>query len=1495
MNRFLLIVTFIVSVSTSLLAQRKMETLDRGLVAVKVSNGVYASWRIPGDEWFDVTYNLYRDGVKVNSEPLTVSNYTDTKGTASSTYTVKAVVKGVEQAACAPVAVWGQQYLEIPMKNVIKNGADVTSAYSLNDASVADLDGDGVMEVIVKRMNTDFSASNTNYTLFQAYKLDGTLLWTLDMGPNLINSGHVETNCMAFDFDEDGKAEVVFRGTDGTILPDGTVLGNATINYRELYNQEYQCYGDEFLVVMEGATGKLIDQVIFDAKTDGTGNNLARRSAAFWWDGNSKAYGHRANKFHFGAPYLDGRHPSISLVRNCYTNLHAAAYDLINGKLVLRWANWCDDPSSIYYGQGYHNSSVVDVDLDGRDELCQGNMVIDDNGQWLSSTGLGHGDALHFSDMDPYRKGMESFRCLESNPGAVYVDAATNEILFRWVRGNDNGRCMAGNFTDQYPGFELWTTDNKLWSASTSRSADQVVQNGCTGVTMNYRIFWDGDVLHETFNYASSGDANPTYGINPSVYKWGNSKPIFTASGCGTNNHSKGTPCMQADILGDWREEMILRTTDDRALRIYTTVTPTEHRNYSLLYDHQYRQAVYWQMNGYNQPPHISYYMGDEFLLPPPPVCTNGKTEITNTLSSAQNGKFVLMAQTSNTDVAVSGSVQPENVMINTPADYKVSGGTWMGDMRLIKMGLGHLTLTGGTYNYSGNTELWYGETTLESDLPSSPVVMKRFAELNTSATLSKGISMEHGAILRPAGAGVYGSLTTSALTMQGGAVLELDLAVDGKQMDVIKVDNLVLGGANAVGATPVIRFVKSASGTVTPGEYTIISVAKKLEGDVSAATVEGLEGIPHQLTTVGSNVVLIVSAMRSATDVLWSGANGSIWNLNDVKNFVTPAGVTDVFVTGDRVTFDATGAVQTVEVEGNVEPSVVTFDGEKNYTLSGSGKISGATQLVKKGTGTLYINNTNDFTGGVSIEEGTVSISALSDAQNIGALGAFTEESGKFYIGGGATLKTTATLTNATPIQVGEGGIIENNSTFTQNAVISGNTLVKNGTGQLTLAAYTSLKRVELNSGTLKIMPEYQGQTCLGDTVVLRGGTLQFDESSYSYCSSYPAWLVPEGANATARLDSRCNYRGTLHGSGTLTIYVPAYYRTYMMGDWSKFTGTLNATGAKSASYPIVMANTYGMPNATFNIPNAGDVVQLGNDNSAVTGTFTVGKLTGNGTLASGSNSNNTFAAGSLNENFTFNGISNAKLMKVGTGVMTLTANTGSGPIVVSEGSLEVNNSSTSTTSASGTSTIEVLEGATLYGRGYMGNTRVTVRNGGTFRPGRNFAGALTLQGHLNLDEGGVLEFRINNATSSTPNSSITTTGALLLGGTVRILARDDYEPKVGDTFTFWNSKSYNKSYTPTIELPELPAGMKWDTSQLCTKSGTVTVVQDETGIGSLEFDDEVEVTLYALDGKPVTSFSCLYGMVYANAAAAEIPNGIYMIRIHNGENTMVKKYLKR
>ncbi|MCA1745077.1 MAG: rhamnogalacturonan lyase [Bacteroidales bacterium] len=457
-RNFRIIVSWVVVLMLQLVSlqqawgQRKMEDLDRGLVAVNTASGVFLSWRIQGCEWHNTTYNLYRDGTKLNDAPLSVSNYQDAAGSTTSSYTVTAVVNAIESAPSAPATAWNQQYLEIPLKYR-------QDGYEINDATAADLDGDGQYEIIVKRIYKDWANASAPFSFFEAYKLDGTFLWEINVGPNILPD--VEINLAAFDLDEDGKAEVFMRTSEGTIFGDGMQIGDTDgdgkTNYRSSVgtaaNMQYMNEGPEFLSLIDGETGAELDRVDF----------IARGSSSDWGDN----YGHRASKYFFGAPYLDGKKPSLFIGRGIYTKTIMRTYDVVNKKLVFKW-EFNSGNSGPYYGQGNHNYTIADVDGDGCDEIAWGSMTVNNDGTGLYSTDLGHGDAMHVGDLDPYRKGIEIFKCLEESPawGTVLYDGASGEILIHNVRTSDTGRACAANISDDIKGKAVWG-GAKMYSAST--------------------------------------------------------------------------------------------------------------------------------------------------------------------------------------------------------------------------------------------------------------------------------------------------------------------------------------------------------------------------------------------------------------------------------------------------------------------------------------------------------------------------------------------------------------------------------------------------------------------------------------------------------------------------------------------------------------------------------------------------------------------------------------------------------------------------------------------------------------------------------------------------------------------------------------------------------------------------------------------------------------------------------------------------------------------
>ena len=483
------------------------------------------------------------------------------------------------------------------------------------------------------------------------------------------------------------------------------------------------------------------------------------------------------------------------------------AYDVdpSTHELVERWRWNCSEPGA-WYGQGYHNYSIADVDWDGRDEIVFGSMVIDDNGLGLSTTGLGHGDSHHVGDFDPYTHGQEIFACNEDNPNNNFRDATTSKIYYRTTGGNDDGRANMGNFIDEYPGAQGVTSrDPNLVGGASHAAIDGDSKNTVT-ITQNFRIFWDGDLCDESFDY---NNGKNTQGA---IYKAREGR-IALLEGSKTNNDTKGTPCYQGDIFGDWREEVMMRDADNN-IRIYTTDIPTPWRNYTLWHDPQYRNAMVWQMCGYNQTPHQSYFIGEYegITLPPPPVTMTGRTEITNgaTIGHDTDGKHIILCLTDNMTVGAADGVKPSVLTVNTPSwvqghnnnnnittqyfTHTISGGSFAGDMRLTKQGDGTLKMPASEHTYTGATDVWAGTLECDGTLTDSHVWLNRFARLITAnGKFPKGISMDYAAELIIGDDKAPAEVRTSTLSLGFGAVVDIDLFSDGVNSDRVIADKLTI------------------------------------------------------------------------------------------------------------------------------------------------------------------------------------------------------------------------------------------------------------------------------------------------------------------------------------------------------------------------------------------------------------------------------------------------------------------------------------------------------------------------------------------------------------------------------------------------------------------------------------------------------------------------------------------------------------------------------
>ena len=716
-------VTFTIAGSAS--AQRYMEKLDRGLVAVKSGSGYFLSWRLFGTDPQDTTFgfNVYRGTAKLNATVITNStNYQDTAG-GSGTYTVKAVTNGVEGETSAPAIVIDNAYLNIPITAPPSgtNAGGGSYSYSANDASIGDLDGDGQYELVLKWDPSDARDNEmSGYTgtcILDGYKLDGTKMWRIDLGKNIRAGAHY-TQFLVYDFDGDGMAEVAMKTAPGT--KDGTGAFLKTGDAAGADNTK------SYVSTSGATTGKITSgpewYTVFAGKTGAelaTINYLPGRGAVAVW-GAIQGIASPAGDLGWGddtvcnfvdrhlasVAYLDGERPSLIPCRGYYWRSALWALDWRDGKLTQRWlfdtaavpgAKGKDgkilQSSQGYESQGSHSVRQGDVDGDGFDEIVYGSMTVDQDGQGLYSTGLRHGDALHFSDLDPNRPGLEVWMVDEqtSENGGIashFQDAKDGTIIWEDMKSGDNGRGCTGPLIAGTTGWQMWSGAGGLWDASHKNV-------GSVPGSDNFTIWWGAELNR----FLENGTSITPYGSGGGTG--------LSASGCTSNNGSKSDPALTADIFGDWREEVVYRTNGNDALRIYTTTTPTTHRLYTLMHDPIYRMSVATENVAYNQPPEPGIYIGPNMTLPetkpnikyygtgPIPIGGTGGTPATGGAGGTTGG-VVGGSVTSSDTGGIGGTVTPDT----SPA----GGSTTASNTTATETGGGGATGNGNTSPSGGTT-----------------------------------------------------------------------------------------------------------------------------------------------------------------------------------------------------------------------------------------------------------------------------------------------------------------------------------------------------------------------------------------------------------------------------------------------------------------------------------------------------------------------------------------------------------------------------------------------------------------------------------------------------------------------------------------------------------------------------------------------------------------------------------------------------------------------
>ncbi|MFO1488550.1 MAG: autotransporter-associated beta strand repeat-containing protein [Verrucomicrobiota bacterium] len=1478
--RRLVFSTGLLFVTCHALAQRQLENLGRGVIAMRTNaTQVYVGWRLLGTDPDNAGFNLYRvtGGVtnKLNGNPLTNStDYVDAPANlaVANAYFVEPVFNGIPQPPSAaytlPANAPTQQYLNIPLQlppgGTAYDGVPYT--YNANDCSVGDVDGDGEYEIIVKwdpsnSQDNSFSGFTGN-TYLDCYKLNGTRLWRIDLGPNIRSGAHY-MDFMVYDFDGDGKAELMCRTAPGAKDGAGNYLGGAakwqnangarpvfndTDDYR--FNNPnanttngYVLAGPEFITVFKGLDGSELASSTWYPKRDPDNNEdnpTAARINTVWGDG----YGNRLDRFLAGIAFLDGKRPSGIFCRGYYTRAYVTAWDWRGGTLTKRWS-FNSDPSNLNYkGQGAHSLSIGDADDDGKDEIIYGAASIDDDGKGLYSTGLGHGDAEHFSDMNPWRPGKEIWMVHE-DPGSYgpngleFRDSKTGALIFGVDgQGADVGRGVAYDIDPRFRGYEMWGARGGLMSATG-------VQISTTHPSqMNFCVWWDADTLRETLD-----------GTTVSKWNWssGASSSILSPAGLTSNNGTKSTPCLSADILGDWREEIIWRTTDNLNLRIYTTITPATNRLYTLMHDPQYRCAIAWQNTGYNQPPHPGYFLGAEMFAPPRPqlstaqllwrggIAANlwdaGSTAnwVTNNLWTSLNppavtfhdGDSVLfdLSGSNNLPVNIAAPLAPGDVTVYGYGDYSFIGAPLTGTMSLRKAGASTLTLN-NTNSYTGITEVSDGSLRINGMLTASPVTARWPGVLGGVGVIGNGATLSRGSVLQPgAAAGIPGTLTISnTLTELGEAVNRFDLSDDAtgtlKTNDLVKVfGNVTFSGTNTIEIT-------ALNTSLAFGTYDLFNYSGTLAGGIGNLSATGLNGEFYYLTNPPGLVSLVLPAHRAATNLLWVGNASNRWDVGVTTDWTDGTGA-QAFFPDDVVRFDSTGSTSpSLTLVGSLRPGGMVFDSANNFTLGGSGVILGSTGLLKTNSGTLTVNVTaNTFTGKTILGGGTTIIPTIANGGTASPLGAAGNAASNLVFTGGALRYTGATASTDRGLTLGGGGTIDVSSSATDLTLVGlltgGGSLTKTGAGSLSIAGANNYSGGTLHrQGTIALGAAVANTSGLGTgSVTLTNGALLdfFASGSGDTSAGGPfvnALIVPSNTTATIYLPFRISIQSALTGGGTLNLRLNGS-RDELFGNWSAFTGLINATSRTGVS-DFRCNNSAGYPLARINL---GASCTLQNRVSG-TPTISIGELSGSSTSAlvatGGSNGLGVnWSVGGLNTSATFaGGISNnVSLTKVGTGTLTLSGTASqTGTMSVNGGTVLLTGNYSAASGA-----VTVGASGTLAGTGSLGGA-TTVN--GVLSPGNNGIGTLTFNNNVAFNPGSVAVMQIqkSNLTKDlvTVGGTLTYHGSLLVTNLAGTLA-------AGDSFKLFNATAYAGAFT-NFNLPVPPSGLNWITTNLPV-NGTISL----------------------------------------------------------------------
>ena len=1496
-------------------AQRIHQKLARSVVAVNRGSNVLVSWRKLAQEPEGTVYNLYRrtagatDYTKVNASPLSLTNYSTTTSAMpyNTEFAVAPVINGVEGEKSSPFLFKQQAYSNVFFDFNFETSLLTPNDYRAKYAWPMDLNGDGAYDaVLVDRLAVD-NAANTHK--LQAYTLDGTCLWTVDMGPNVIIDSGQNDMVTVYDINCDGKCEVIIKSSDGTRFWDaanktwGTYAfgkstsdtdGDGITDYRTQRVKNPPFY----ISVIDGATGAELtsSELKYADVHDGVDQYSRTDRSNYMSDGDGTEYAFMGG--HFAICY-DGVRPYVIMEcldrttdKTHHNYVFAFGYDWNNGVAsnFHHFYTWSRNDKTPWPAE-FHQLRVADTDGNGRDEMLQGGYGVNPWDNMVYSAGIGHGDRFIVSDIDPERPGLEVYAIQQSALlGQLTYDAATGEHIKEWylpsVYDVGRGECLDCDSTRK--GYEIYSFVSDYIYDCKGEKTDALRPYPCES------SWWDGDLLREQIS--SPGGKNYSTNTMITTVPGGNRLIEFSKESGWTVHAGTGVrPAYMGDMTGDWREEIIqMKQTDDISTGLigYSTDIATPYSIYCLQEDPHYHLDC--TTRGYYQSPNTDFYLGHQMPKPPvPPTMvtdlrwksgdiTTGCTTYDQT--AAQNyadGKSILfdISGANSTPISLTGAMKPKAVYVMNPKghDYTFSGtGTLDGEMTLTKSMQGTATFN-NDFNFTGNTIVSEGRLNVNGKIK-GPVELRAKGTLGGNPVLNGAITFEgalnyEGCRLMPGTTDEpYGTMTVNHdLTLPGNVYIEETLnTTDAKNGKLVVNGNLTLEGDN-------IFTINLKEAKPVAGEYVLAECTGTMTADVTKILTRGLDGLSYQVEARAHQLVLVINKTRAAAkDVKWTGTENGQWDYQ-TSNF-TSGGTASTFVTGDEVTFNDEAVQRNITVGETMMANATTFDfSNGTYHLTGEGGIGGTGTVTKKGSGELLMDlQDNSFTGAMNVNGGTLTVYHLADGGTHSDIGAAAATAGLWNMGKG-TLKMAGDnqATDRVLTLTGDTATINvqnaSASLSLKGKVTGSGYLLKDGAGQLNFnyGGTNTFAGMIVRKGIVAQGAWNTSFGNIGSPMLLCGGEVNLiDINNMSTIPTFDyVTTVQEGTSSIIRGTTRGTIRGKFLGKGDLTIYSTGV-RSDIYSDFSQFEGTLHAQGGNFR----LMSNVTDMSKTHFVLENGAYVTHtVGGSNTNQSTTTKLGSLSSpsaSATDATLGNGIDAFEIGYNNEDTGFYGMLKAQsIKKVGTGTLSIYKSSSTSAVNVAGGNLEILNTISAMTPFS-TGAVNVSNGGTLCGYGCVQS--VTAGKGATVMASTKNGLLSTLKcvGDMTMNSGSTLQVYLKTYGNSKYNVGGTLTHN---ADTIKVIVADDRVLQPGDEINVFVTNINQKgSYILTTEAPGRV--IEWDDSTLMT-DGKLKVKSMTTGVDQLMLDSSKLVDIYELDGtlyEPQVQFGRIL---------PHLPRGMYIV----------------